>query len=340
MRMDRRLLITACGTALTLASLPLRAGETVSPLYVDLDKNTTEPALPMANSARAAGVVLVPRIDGNALPNRTSTVILGIPFLGEQPESGEARKQVLRNTTKVPTLTAPLTLRIIDCSRAPLPSLPDGAQVSRSSCPFFTVTSNATSVEIYADQAVVPITVTDVTGEKTAHFALEIVNRINHLYWSLGFAFLGNRDSEFRLEPAGDGKQRIVEAGSGGVPYRLAAFAHYSVYPWRSGGVALSFGLGTDVPVSDLAALAGVTITSKTLPVVDSGHVTLGASYANRQVLRPEYRGSPLVESPVTAAGLTTGKKSFAFFAAFTFSFLGGEEEFRAVVEGRKGRNQ
>jgi hypothetical protein len=120
----------------------------------------------------------------------------------------------------------------------------------------------------------------------------------------------------------------LESAGHGPVAYQLAAFAHYRI---RNTPLSTTFGLSTDIPVENLTAMLGLSYSVRTLPIVNSGHVTAGIAYAPRSRLRPEFAGLRTVPGGVTVGSLTRQEYDFGPFLAISFSFLGGEEQFKAV---------
>jgi hypothetical protein len=199
---------------------------------------------------------------------------------------------------------------------------------------------------IFINQGTILVRV--VAGEETEQeeyaFAIQVVDRHYALSYSAGFAFVGVRDDEYRLDPSSTDSTRltITRNGSGGVPYQLSAFTHYTTLTRRkesTRALSASFGVASKVPVNELTAMLGGTFSLNTLPLVNAGHITVGVAYAPRKVLTSDYRGVKSVPVGTSAAGLTTSKYGFGAFVAITFSFLGGEEQFRGVYSGKGSTN-
>lgn len=227
-------------------------------------------------------------------------------------------------------------------------------------CPFASIDESGRTWTILIDQGIVLVRIVtftrdksgvEVTDEETA-FAIQVVNRPYALDWSAGFAFLDLRDNQYRLDPiVGDADHvNLVSNGRGPVPYELAAFAHYRPFHRKSPNhrswlwhalpticspFSMSFGLGTNVPVNALTAMAGVSYSLQTLPLGNSGYLTAGGAYGPRKSLTHDYRGLNTLPAGVGSETLLEQRQAFGWFLAFTFSFLGGEEQFKGVYSGK-----
>ncbi len=215
-------------------------------------------------------------------------------------------------------------------------------------CPFYTIDDSQTLWTVVIDQGTILVRVAatfPASGDQPKRveehaFALQVVDRPYALHWSAGFTFNTVRDEEYRLDPdsSDDTKLKLIRNGSGSVPYQLGAFAHYTKLSKRrdsTRSLSASFGIGTKVPVNELTAMLGATYSLRTLPVVNAGHLTVGMAYAPHKTLISDYRGLGTVPAGTSSASLTASRYGFGVFVAVTFSFLGGEEQFRGVYSGK-----
>lgn len=156
------------------------------------------------------------------------------------------------------------------------------------------------------------------------------------LQFGAGFGFLDQRDERYGVRPLADGSgvADIVALDKGDWAARLVAFAHYS--PVRHEWLALSFGLGTDLPSTGLTAMLGPSVRLSTLPIVDSVYITGGIAYLPRQRLLQSYQTSASVDASVDAKDLTGARYGFGAFVAVTFGFFGGAEDFKSVYAGKR----
>lgn len=171
-------------------------------------------------------------------------------------------------------------------------------------------------------------------------FSIQLMARGSHLFWSLGMSWFDVRDEVYALVPSGTDKLKITPAGDGEVNYQVGANAHYSLSitrkPWSSGSVL--FGLSANVPVDQLSAYAGLALTAWTLPDNDSGHIFVGVGYTRAARLAPEFREltGDLVPTTTAVASLTRDEYDLGFVLGISFSFFGGQDQFKAVFPGKK----
>jgi hypothetical protein len=156
------------------------------------------------------------------------------------------------------------------------------------------------------------------------------------LRWSAGFSLFDRRDDRYRLEPVPGEEELLtpVQVSDGSRPYQLSAFAHY--HPLRRDWLAVSAGLATDVPVEDLSIMLGVSFALRTLPLINSLYLTVGASYSRADRLVAKFEGVETVAAAIGLEELLEKEYGFGGFAALTFGFAGGEEKFKGVVSGSK----
>jgi len=220
-----------------------------------------------------------------------------------------------------------------------------GGEFPLPRCPIYTMDKSRRAWTVILNEGIVLVRVEldgviDPPASAPRHeehaFAIQIVHRGYALNWSAGFSFLGLRDEKYRLDPIpGDDEHvTLVRSGVGEVPYQIAAFAHYTRLARRTQALSFSFGLATRIPVNELTAMVGGTLSLRTLPLVDAGHLTAGVAYGPREELLPDYRGRAIITAGVSPASLTGSRYTFGPFVAITFSFFGGEEQFKGVYSG------
>jgi hypothetical protein len=169
-------------------------------------------------------------------------------------------------------------------------------------------------------------------------FPLQLETAGYELDWSAGFAFLDLVDERFRLDPIlGDSANvQLVQLRDDKIPYRLAAFAHYCGAKAR--WLCWTFGLGTDVPVTGLTAIGGISARWRVIPIKDSMFFTAGVAYGPHKVLNSDFEGRSKVPVGTTTASLLSERYDFRLAVAVSFGFFGGEEEFKGVYEGKQGK--
>jgi len=322
---------------LFLPTIELRAD--LATITVDLARRTVSPPNPTVNIAANDSIILNILNNGAVIHGRVKTSLAGprpIQKLNAHGVYEYAEHHLVAEGT------SPLMVfRGCDAQArrefriAARPGSPDSTV--DPDCPFYTLEQSQRAWTIVEPEGIVLVQIeSDVPKEEFA-FAIQVVQREYALSWSGGFALLGLRDEQFSLQPiAGDDQHlRLVPAGEGEVPYQLAAFAHYVRLDRRFASFAVSFGLATKVPVNALTVMAGLTATFRTLPIINAGHLTAGVAYGPRLELRPEYRGISSVPVGISTASLTSQRYNFGLFAALTFSFFGGEEQFKGVYSGK-----
>lgn len=165
---------------------------------------------------------------------------------------------------------------------------------------------------------------------------LQVVSKPFALEFSMGLSFLGSRDQRFRLDApknaADQSESTITRVSDGDLSYKVAAFAHYTLVtiPWF-GFVA---GLGTDVPSGNLAPMLGVSFSAQTVPILDKGHILVGAAFAQRKELKAQYEGISTVPSSTTIDSLTESRSKITYFFGISFDFFKGEDKFKALFPG------
>jgi hypothetical protein len=321
------------------------ANADLATITVDIVKKTVSPENPTVNIAANDAVLIRIVADGKNMPSGAEVNT----FLSGPRPLLQLQNHEFAYEGDYPSGEGPSPLIVFrNCdNRAkrdyPIRSSPTSPELESPSCPFYTLDSSRRTFAVVIEEGIILVRATarwqanDTKFAEDYAFAVQVVHREFALAYSAGFAFLAVRDHEYRLDPiSGDDKNlRLVRNGDGGVPYQFAAFAHYSRFGKKTRSLSASFGVATKVPVNELTAMLGLTLSLHTLPIVNSGHFTVGLAYAPRQELIQDYRGRDTVPVGTAPTSLTSSRYAFGFFAAVTFSFLGGEEQFKGVYSGK-----
>lgn len=335
-----------------VSTVAVPASADLATITVDVVKKTVDPPNPTVNIAANDAVIIRIIADGKHLPS-TAAPEYSTSIAGPTPLVS-VRQGVYSYSPDYPIVQGPSPLLVFrHCSEqtkseypigaSPAPSSPASAPTVESPrCPFYTLDESKSAWTIVVDEGILLVRVRagwteggKPTGEEYA-FALQVVDRKYALGWSAGFSFFNIRDEQYRLDPidGDDQNVKLVRTVDGPIPYQLAAFAHYTRLARRTRSTSLSFGLATKVPVNELSAMLGATVSLRTLPLVNAGHLTLGLAYAPRKELLAEYRGRDTLPSGISASSLTSSRYDLGAFVAVTFSFFGGEEQFKGVYSG------
>lgn len=171
---------------------------------------------------------------------------------------------------------------------------------------------------------------------------IELVRKPWLLEWSAGFAgFYDVGFTEYALRSA-DGQTTVSRGRDCAWPsrcnlsYKVAAFAHYvpDAFDW----IAVSMGLGTEVPIERLTAMLGVSLRFRTFEVLNDGYLTVGYAFTPVQRLSGRFDEGTVVADPVTAGSLYDTPYGFVPFVSLTFGFFGGEGKFKGVVSSANGK--
>jgi hypothetical protein len=315
-------------------------------ITVDVTQKRVSPENPTVNTAASDAVILHIVTDGKELPSGTevSTTLAGPSPLTKRSD----RSFSYSDEYPIAEGSSPL-ITFRKCDRLAISEYrivsPESLDMGPPRCPFYTIDETHRVWTVAISQGIIlvrvktglPVTANAQSRGEEYAFAIQVVNRVYALNWSAGFSFLGLRDEQVRLDPipGNDSEQSLQPNGHGEVPYQLAAFAHYArLFKWTQ-SLSLSFGLATKVPVNELTAMIGMTMSLRTLPLVNSGHFTIGIAYGPHKELIPDYRGRATIPAGVSVSSLTSSRYAFAPFAAVTFSFFGGEEQFKGVYAGK-----
>jgi hypothetical protein len=296
-----------------LLSQPSLAGTAL--IVVDLEQMTVSPEFPAVNNW-SNDTILV-RIKGkDEIPQSQILSTINVPTEKYYGDSGE-----------FPTTTGRfITITFQRCELAP----------DAQNCPDFR-TDGTSSWNIFSPPrsfAFKIMTFDAASGELSPimAFPIQVEQKPFGLDFSAGFAgFGGLSDKRFRLEPIADSEDaNLIPVSDKDIDYQLSAFAHYMPHQFRgSNGPAV--GLAIDVPVENLTIMAGWSFAARTLPVINTGYLTIGVAYAQRNRLRADFEGKSTVPASLSADTLVEKNYGFGAFVAFSFGFFGGEEEFKGV---------
>ena len=328
-------------------------------ITVDVKKKTVDPPNPIVNVAAADAISIRLVKDGEIL-DETDYAISATLSAGPAYQRDSAGQLIasespvfqhgtlIFNTKRCTWSESERDFQTIP-GRAPCPAI---IAVGQSA----TVYADKTTIQLFiqvvkrnADKAS-PISALVFSPEETAgvvspteSYALSVpislISRGSNLFWSLGMTWSDNRDEIYVLRPTTtEGQSALVRAGYGETEYQIGANVHYGLsitrFPWDH--LSVMFGLSTDVPVESLSAYLGFAATAWTFNDDDAGHVFIGAGYTKGGRLAPDYVGLSTVPSTTTVASLTEEKYDFALMAGVSFSFFGGQDQFKAIFPGKK----
>jgi hypothetical protein len=156
-----------------------------------------------------------------------------------------------------------------------------------------------------------------------------------NLNWSAGFTVSGLRDDRFRLDSIPNDSQHLtlVPLTGSSLAYSAAAFANYCMTSLR--WFCWSAGLGLDIPVSGIELMLGPSLRIKPLASSNSGLLTGGLIYGPRKRISADFQGRTMVPAGTTQDSLLSTRYDVQLFIALSFSFLGGENEFKGVFSSR-----
>ncbi|HUP65600.1 MAG TPA: hypothetical protein VM557_09985, partial [Thermoanaerobaculia bacterium] len=145
------------------------------------------------------------------------------------------------------------------------------------------------------------------------------------------------RDEQFVLRPAANNLAEVIAAGEAGPIYQIGANVHYGLSitrpPWNH--LSLLFGLSADVPVDSLSAYLGLALTAWTFPEDNAVHIFVGLGYTKADRLAPEFLGLTSVPDATPASALIRSEYDFGITAGISFSFFGGQDQFKAAFPGK-----
>lgn len=214
------------------------------------------------------------------------------------------------------------------------------------SCGFAVKAEYASRWTVIAESRSVVLTIEENSadaGETTTRTLMSVPIRLEEkpwaLDWSAGFSILNVNHQRYRLE-ATDGatdQRTLIRASDEESSYQFVALAHYLPFVWKK-RIGVAAGLSTDVPVEALTISLGVTFPVRTLPLVNTGYLTIGGAFTRRDTLRREFEGQASVAANLTSETLVQGEYEVVPFVALTFAFFGGEKEFKGVYSGRASK--
>lgn len=307
---------------LGLSFVPLSfAGSSV--IEVDLDDMTTSPAFPAVNnwSADTILIKIKGRDDLSRQDEIVSTIDVPDPRLYGGGEGGEFT-----------TLNGRfVTINVQRCALAP----------SGTPCPSAQASPQTSSWRIFspAQGFVFKIFTVDRTDParptltSLLSFPIQVEQKPFGLDFSAGFAGFGAiEDKRYRLKAIdGDSENAtLVPASDRDLPYQIAALAHYMPHQWK-GIHGPSVGLATEIPMEDLTVMLGWSFSARTLPVINTGYLTIGAAYVKRNRLRTDFEGRDTVPANLNIDTVVEKRYGVGAFIALSFGFFGGEDEFKGV---------
>jgi hypothetical protein len=225
-----------------------------------------------------------------------------------------------------------VTLSFLRCEQAP----------AGKECPDFDMHLAASSWMIYTGPRSFVFKIFSVSnGQLTSLFAFTIQaeRKPFGLGFSAGFAgFGGIKDKRYRLVAIeGDSENAtLAPASDKDLPYQFAAFAHYMPHRWN-GTNGPAIGLAINVPVENLTIMAGWSFAARTLPVVNTGYLTFGLAYAQRNRLRSDFEGRGMVPANTSLDSVVEKSYGLGAFVAISFGFFGGEQQFKGVFPAGNG---
>jgi len=329
------LAVSAGVTLILLAAHPSAAEN--STITVNLTEHTVDPANHTLNIRTSDSIVINMKGDIPSLKDENSELFSVIDLPRYQKVSGQTTLKPEEDSAQLATFGRQVTITFRECSDAQIKA--EGIALPANVKCGFAVLRDVlkTSWVVFTDPETVSFSIRK-NGPKgqgySYSFPIVLQNKPFGLTFSAGFAILGVRDNRYRLDSIASDTQnsKLVRVSDGSYPYKLSAFANYM---WlRHPALGLSVGVATDVPVDKITTMAGISFALRTLPVNSTGYITIGGSYAQRQRLRPEFEGRDTVASTLTSDALVEDRYGFGAFVALSFSFLGGEDQFKGVFAG------
>lgn len=315
--------ILIAGVLLGVSFAPLSFAGT-SVIEVDLDNMTTNPEFPAVNnwSADTILIKIKGRDDLDRQDEIASTIDVPDPNLYRQGDFTVVNGRFV-------------TLTVQRCGAAPPKTLCPSAQANHA--------TSSWNVFYPARAFVFKIFTTDRTDPdrptlvSLMSFPIQVEQKPFGLDFSAGFAgFGGTADKRYRLVSIeGDSENAtLVPASDKDLTYQVAALAHYMPHKWR-GIHGPSVGLSTKIPMEDLTIMLGWSFSARTLPVINTGYLTIGAAYVKRDRLRTDFEGRDTVPANLDLGTVVEKKYGVGAFIALSFGFFGGEDEFKGVYPAR-----
>jgi hypothetical protein len=295
-----------------------------SVIEVDLDNATTNPEFPAVNNWSADTILIK---------------IKGRQDLAKQDEIGltiDVPDPSLYQQNSFTTVFGRfVTLTVQRCAEAP----------AKTSCPSAQANHSTSSWNVFspARAFAVKIFKIDRTGpkpilESLMSFPIQVEQKPFGLDFSAGFAgFGGIADKRYHLVAIDEDSEnaKLVPATDKDLPYQIAALAHYMPHKWK-GIQGPSVGLSTKIPMEDLTIMLGWSFSARTLPVINTGYLTIGAAYVKRNRLRADFEGRDTVPANLSVDTVVEKSYGVGAFIALSFGFFGGADEFKGVFPASK----
>jgi hypothetical protein len=308
----------------------LWAGTSV--IEVNLDNLTVSPEFPAVNNY-SSDTILVKITGKNDFKPEDIISTLDVPS-----------KDYYKDKNSFPSVGGRfVTLTFQRCAQAPAgKGCPDFDKNDAASS--FTIYSDARSfafkifsVEAVADSAIPSRKLLKLNS--LIGFPIQVEQKPFGLDFSAGFAgFAGVKDRRYRLVPIeGDSENAsLVRASDKDVPYQFAAFAHYMPLRWH-GTNGPAIGLAINVPVENLTIMAGWSFAARTLPIVNTGYLTFGLAYTQRNRLRADFEGRNTLPADTNIDTVVEKSYGLGAFVSISFGFFGGEQQFKGVFPASNG---
>ena len=291
-------------------------GQEAAVVKIDMTNLTQDPTFPIVNIKAASSVVI---------EIQPISTLWRLRPTGAEEGAYASGSRIVLNFTEMPEPT-----------KAPV--------VDRSSWTIFVHDRKVINLDVDIDPSASDADVASLKASLNAtarqkargEFVIQLERATYALAWSAGLSFLGLRDQRFRLEPieGNDQEVSLIRTKDDDIPYRLVALAHYCSV--RNRAICPTFGFGFDVPVTGLTAIAGIGFRFRPIIIKDSMYLTLGAAYGPRKVLNSDFEGHERVPSGTGTDTLRAQRYDVSWMISFSFGFFGGEEEFKAVYEGKR----
>lgn len=226
-------------------------------------------------------------------------------------------------------------------------------KVTEQMCPFAVLNRRWTnSWIVFADESTVSFSIRAYTrktaeasfwesisqGRQVYSYSVPIYlrNGVFSLRWSAGVAFFDRRNERFALRKIEGDANNVTLDGldDSSPPYQLNAMAHYAIT--RAPAIALTAGVGVDVPVKEPSFMVGVSVSAPTISWLDDTYLTFGVAYSGADRLKEKFVGLETLPATTRESDLLERESDFAPFISITYGFAGGEQKFKGVFSGSK----
>jgi hypothetical protein len=336
--------------AIAIGLLPSAAFGATSTVQINLNPPSIDPPSPAVNTwGHNAVLVSIGKLPAASVPQDFEAHV-DIPTVASDdlrtwaslPAEQRTRKSVPGANTFAFEL--PLTLRFLPCHAIAVSGTDDALLRAAKSIGLpcnFGVWSSTSTLVVYAKDLALPIQIRKRAegrpGETVQSVVLQVENDPWFVDWSAGFSFLRTRDERYRVDPIeGEDDARLVKLKPLESKYEFASFAHYLPYQLH-GSFGAAIGLSTKLPADSLNIALGLDIRLRAFPSGYAGYLTIGAAYAKRDRLHPDFQGLSKVPKGLSSDRLVEGRYGVVPFVSLTFGFLGGEKEFKGVYSKPDG---